>query len=492
MVRHLFLLLAPLPVVLGGCTMTPEHERPPAPVPAAWPAGEAYKGAAAAPGAPAANEIKWRDFFVDEKLRKVIESALKGNLDLRTAALNVERARALYGIQRASLLPSVSATGSYNRQRIPPASLGFGEALKVENYRVDLGIAAWEIDFFGRLRSLRDAALEEYFATAEARRETQILLVSNVAGAYLTLAADRENLKLARSTIETQQSAYDLIRRRFESGVSTELDVRQAQTRVESARVDESLYTRIVAQDLNALDLLVGSKVPEDLLPGDLGAVGPPKEFAPGMSSEVLLKRPDILEAEHRLKSSEANIGAARAAFFPRISLTSSIGTVSNKLSGLFAGGSEAWTFAPQIVMPIFDARTWSGLRETKVEREIAIARYQAAIQTAFREVADSLAVRGTVEGQMAAQQSLVEAVAAAYRLSNLRYERGVENFLTVLDAQRSLYAAQQGLIAISLARAVNQVRLYAVLGGGGDIPPEATPAAASADGARNGSKTSA
>jgi multidrug efflux system outer membrane protein len=480
--RHLFLLLIPSAVFLGGCTMAPEHKRPAAPVPAAWPTGDAYKGAAAEPGAPAATEIKWRDFFTDEKLRKVIDAALKGNRDLRVAALNVDRARAYYGIQRAELLPTVEATGSWNKQRIPPGSMGFGEPLKIERYEVGLGITAWEIDFFGRIRSLKDRALEEYLATAEVRREAQILLVSGVAGAYLTLAADRENLKLARSTIETQQAVYDLIRRRFDTGVSTELDLRQAQTRVEAARVDEALYTRAVAQDQNALDLLVGSKVPEDLLPGDLSLVSPPREFSPGMSSEVLLKRPDILQAEHQLKAAEANIGAARAAFFPRISLTTAIGTASKYLSGLFDAGSEAWSFAPQIVMPIFDARIYSGLRVTKVEREIAVAQYERAIQTAFREVADTLAFQGTVEGQMAAQQALVDAVSEAYRLSNLRYTRGVDSFLAVLDAQRSLYAAQHGLIAIRLARLANGVRLYAVLGGGGDAPPEAAATAAGAD----------
>jgi multidrug efflux system outer membrane protein len=294
-------------------------------------------------------------------------------------------------------------------------------------------------------------------------------LVSGVANAYLTLAADRENLRLAQSTLDTQKAAYGLIRRRYDVGLSTELDLRQAQTRVDAARVDVALYSRLTAQDGNALDLLVGSKVPAELLPDNLSLVSPTKEISPGMSSEVLLHRPDILQAENLLKAANANIGAARAALFPRISLTAAFGTASGELSGLFKSGSESWNFSPQIVVPIFDARAWSALQAIKVERKIVLAQYEKAIQTAFREVADALAVRGTVEEQLSAQQSLVEAASETYRLSNMRYTKGIDSFLGVLDAQRSLYAAQQGLIAVRLTRFANQVRLYAVLGGGSD-----------------------
>jgi len=293
--------------------------------------------------------------------------------------------------------------------------------------------------------------------------------VSGVANAYLTLAADRETLNLAQSTLDTQKAAYDLIRRRHEVGLLPVLDLRQAQTRVDAARVDAALYSRLVAQDENALDLLVGSKVPAELLPDNLTLASPAREISPGISSEVLLLRPDILQAENRLKAANANIGAARATLFPRISLTAAFGTASSDLSGLFKPGSESWNFFPQIVVPIFDARAWSALDAVKVEQEIAVAQYEKAIQTAFREVADALAVRGTVEDQLSAQQSFADAVAETYRLSNARYAKGIDSFLGVLDAQRSLYAAQQGLISVRLAKFANQVRLYAVLGGGAD-----------------------
>ena len=306
----------------------------------------------------------------------------------------------------------------------------------------------------------------------QARRSAQILLVSEVANAYLTLAADRENLKLAQSTLESQQAAYKVIRRRFEVGLAHELDLRQVQTRVDAARVDVARYTELAAQDNNALNLLAGSTVPAGLLPERLSVVAPLPDVAPGTSSEVLLRRPDILQAENGLKAANANIGAARANFFPRISLTSAIGSASGDLSGLFKSGSFVWNYAPQIVMPIFDARTWPALKVTKVDKEIAVAQYEKAIQVAFREVADALARRGTMGDQMQAQQSLVDATSKAYRLSNLRYEKGIDIYLNVLEAQRSLYNAQQGLIAIRLAKLANQVRLYAVLGGGGDSSP--------------------
>ncbi|MFZ2225434.1 MAG: efflux transporter outer membrane subunit [Candidatus Deferrimicrobium sp.] len=465
-----YLLLGVAVAFFGGCTLAPKYARPEPPVPATWPGGPAYDNAQVSPGAPVSAELEWREFFTDERLRKVIETALKNNRDLRTAALNVERARAVYGIARADLLPAVEATGRGRKERAPSSSFGSdGGSAIIERYDVNLGISSWEIDFFGRIRSLKDAALQEYLATEEARHGAQILLVSGVADAYLTFAADRETLKLAQSTQDTQQAAYNLIRKRYDVGLSTELDLRQAQTRVDAARVDAALYSRLVAQDENALDLLVGSKVPAELLPDNLTLVSPAREISPGISSEVLLLRPDILQAENLLKAANANIGAARATLFPRISLTAAFGTASGELSGLFKSGSRAWSFSPQIIAPIFDARAWAALDAIKVEREIAVAQYEKAIQTAFREVADALAVRGTVEDQLSAQQSLVEAASETYRLSNMRYTKGIDSFLGVLDAQRSLYAAQQGLIAVRLTRFANQVRLYAVLGGGGD-----------------------
>ena len=454
-------------ILLTGCTMIPEYTRPEAPVPAAWPSGPSYKETPATQGGPAAADLQWRAFFADERLQKIIDTALKNNRDLRLAALNVERARALYRIQRAELFPVVETgfTGTKQHARI---SGGTG-LVTLEEYGVNLGISSWEIDFFGRIRSLSKRALEEYFATEQARRSAQILLISEVASAYLTLAADRENLKLAQSTLESQQAGFNLIRRRFEVGLAPELDLRQAQTRVDAARVDVARFTELAAKAENALNLLAGSTVPPDLLPQALSVVKPLPDVSPGISSEVLLRRPDILQAENLLKAANANIGAARAAFFPRISLTSAIGSASGDLSGLFKAGSFVWNYAPQVVLPIFDARTWGGLQATKVEREIAVAQYERAIQVAFKEVADALARRGTMGDQMEAQQSLVAATAKTHRLSTLRYEKGIDIYLNVLDAQRSLYTAQQGLIAIRLVKLANQVRLYAVLGGGAD-----------------------
>ena len=467
--RQILFLLVGIVLLLGGCTLAPKYTQPKAPIPVEWPRGAAYKSAQAAPGAPTAPELSRREFFADEHLQKIIETAFNHNRDLRLATLNVERARALYGIQRAELFPAVNAVGAGSKQRVPAGLSTTGESMTMEQYSVNLGIASWEIDFFGRIRSLKDRALQEYLATEQARRSAQIALVAEVARAYLTLAADRGNLKLTRSTLEAQQADYNLIKRRYEVGLATQLDLRQAQTRVDAARRDVPRFTQLAAQDQNALNLLAGSPVPEDLLPVDLSSVTPPREISPGLSSEALLNRPDIVAAEHRLKGAYAFIGAARAAFFPRISLTTSVGTASSELSGLFKSGSGAWNFAPQIVLPIFDARTWAALRVTKADRKIVLTQYEKAIQTAFREVADSLAVQGTINQQVSAQQSLVNAVAETYRLSNKRYTNGIDSYLGVLDAQRSLYAAQRVLIELRLVRLANQVRLYAVLGGGSE-----------------------
>jgi multidrug efflux system outer membrane protein len=465
--RQLLFLLVGIVLFLGGCSLAPKYTQPKAPIPVEWPQGAAYKGAQAAPEAAKVSMLKWREFFTDEQLQKIIKTALHNNRDLRLAALNVERARALYGIQRAELFPAVNAVGAGSKQRVPADLSMTGESMTMELYSVNLGIASWEIDFFGRIRSLKDRALQEYLATEQARSSAQIALVAEVARVYLTLAADRANLKLAQSTLETQQANYNLIKRSCEIGLATELDLRQAQTRVDAARRDVPRFTQLAAQDQNALNLLAGSPVPENLLPVDLSSVTPPSEISPGLSSETLLNRPDIVAAEHRLKGAYAFIGAARAAFFPRISLTTSIGTASAELSGLFKSGSGAWNFAPQIILPIFDARTWAALRVTKADRKIILTQYEKAIQTAFREVADSLAVQGTINQQVSAQQSLVNAVAETYRLSNIRYTNGIDSYLAVLVAQRSLYGQQQVLIALRLVRFANQVRLYAVLGGG-------------------------
>ncbi len=462
-----FLIPVLILMLLGGCSLAPKYTRPGAPVPEKWPTGAAYQETGAAANAPAAAELKWREFFTDGRLQAVIQTALANNRDLRVAALNVQRARALYGIQRAELFPAVDAAGSWYKERIPSDLSASGRSTIYQEYNVNLGVTAWEIDFFGRIRSLKDAALEQFFATDQARFSAQILLISQTANTWLALATDRENLKLAGSTLEAQESTYKLVRKRYDLGMASELDLRRVQSQVDAARGDIARYTQFVAQDENALNLLTGSTLSPELLPPDLAGVSMPRDISAGLSSEILLRRPDVLSAEHQLKAANANIGAARAAFFPRISLTTAIGTASAELSGLFGAGSAAWTFAPLITMPIFDARVWSGYEVTKVDREITVAQYEKAIQAAFRDVANALAVKGTVNQQIAAQESLVQALSEAYRLSELRYSKGIDSYLSVLDAQRSLYGAQQGLISLYLARISNQVTLYSVLGGG-------------------------
>ena len=464
--RFLLLGFAILP---AGCTLAPKYTRPAAPVPTEWPTGAAYAETAVATNAAPATDVGWQTFFTDEKLRQVIGTSLTNNLDLRAAALNVELARAMYGIQRAGLLPTLSADGSEGKSRIPADLSNTGKRQTSTRYDANLGAAAWELDFFGRIRSLKDRALQEYLATEEARRGAQLMLVSSVANAYLALAADRESLRLAETTLKSQEDAYALIKRRYDIGIVTELDLYRAQTQVDTARGDVAQFKQRTAQDENALNLLVGSTVPANLLPAQLADVTPPQDIQAGMPSAVLLRRPDVMQSENMLKAANADIGAARAAFFPRISLTAAFGTASSDLDGLFKGGSGAWTYAPQIAMPIFDPRTWSAYDAAKALREIAVTQYERSIQGAFREVADTLAVQGTIADRVSAQQSLVDAVAATYRLSSSRYDKGIDSYLSVLDAQRSLYGAQQGLVLLRYAKVANQVRFYAVLGGGGN-----------------------
>jgi len=470
-IRMITTLCLPLGVLLclAGCaTMAPRYSRPATPVPDGWPTGAAYKANAAKPGDPVAAEVPWREFFVAPQLQKVIELALSNNRDLRVATLNIEKTRAMYRIQRAELFPQIDGIAAGSVQRLPADLSGTGQALVAKQYSVGLGISSYELDLFGRVRSLKDQALEQYLASEETRRAVQISLVAEAANSWLTMAADRERLKLAKDTLESQQSSYNLIRHRFEAGASSQLDLRQAQTRVDAARVDIALFTAQLAQSENALNLLAGTSLPPELLPAQLGSVTMVKELAPGLPSDVLLRRPDILQAEHSLKGANANIGAARAAFFPRIALSSSFGTASAKLTDLFQPGSMAWNFVPQISVPLFDAGSnRANLDVAKTERDIAVAQYEKAIQTAFREVADTLASRGTLGDQLAAQQSLAEATADSYRLSEARYDRGVDSYLVVLDSQRSTYSAEQDLINVRLALLANQVTLYKVLGGG-------------------------
>jgi multidrug efflux system outer membrane protein len=458
---------------LAGCsTMAPEYKQPAISVPSSWPNGPAYKETKGGfGGEKVVADIAWQEFFTDPQLRKLIALALENNRDLRVAALNIEKSRAQYQIQRSGLFPKVDANALHTTQLIASDFSGLGIPLDVHQYDVGLGLSSYEIDLFGRVRSLKDQALEQFIATKQARRSVQISLVSEVAANYLTLAADRERLKLAKDTLTSQQTSYQLIRSRYESGISSALDLHQAQTTVATARVDIARFTTFVAQDENGLNLLVGSPVPSELLPVTLSErLTPLKELQPGLPSDVLLVRPDILQAEHLLKGANANIGAARAAFFPRITLVSSVGLGSSSLSGLFNSGAFVYKVAPQISLPIFDAGSnRANLKAAEVDRDIALAQYEKAIQTAFREVADALAQRGTIDDQLAAQRSLNHATSESYRLSMARYKKGVDSYLNVLDAQRSLYTSQQGLISVGLTRLANQVTLYKVLGGGSE-----------------------
>ncbi len=457
-------------VWLGGCTMAPNYVRPAAPVPMQWGSGIKTNPTGNTNTQPVKDlsEIKWQDYFVNPQLQKLIELALKNNRDLRIAALNIEKVRAQYQIKRADLLPTINASGSGTVQRLPGSVSSSGQPTISRQYNANLGLSAYELDFFGRVQSLKDQALEQYLATEQARHSVQITLVAEVANSFLTLAADRERLKLARETFTSQQASYQLIKSRADAGASSELDLRQAQTSVESARFDVARYTSQVAQDENALSVIVGSAVPADLKPEGLTEIVAIKDVEPGLPSELLQKRPDILQAENILKGANANIGAARAAFFPKVSISTNIGTTSNQLTNLFAPGSAAWLFAPQITIPIFDTgRNIANLKVSEADRDIALAQYEKAIQNAFREVSDAMVLRDNIGEQKSAQQSLNEAASESYRLADARYRAGINNYLTVLDSQRSMYAAKQGLISVDLARQVNLATLYKALGGG-------------------------
>jgi multidrug efflux system outer membrane protein len=443
-----------------------QYSRPKSIVPSTWPENAASK--VVAPNTPTAVDIKWQEFFADRRLQSVIELALANNRDLRIAALNIEKAQASFRIQRTQQYPNIGLSIDGEGYRLPQNLSGGSHAKTVATYTVGLGTASWELDFWGHIRSLKSAALEQYLATEQAHSATQISLVAAVAYSYLSLAADRENLRLARSTFGTQQAFYDLIARTRELGMANDLEVRQAQGQVEAARVDIARYSGELALDENALTLVVGAQVTADMLPDNLDAVAALKDVSPGTPSDVLLRRPDILAAEHQLKAANANIGAARAAFFPRVSLTAAAGIASSDLTNLFKPAAGTWSFAPQLSLPIFDygARK-AKYKVTQVDQDIAIAGYEKAIQTAFREVSDALSLRTTLVAQQEALQSLVNTLAETHRLSDARYKGGIDSYLTVLIAQRSLYAAQQQLVGIRIARLSNLVNLYKALGGG-------------------------
>ena len=463
------LVVALAATTLGACTtLIPGFERPVAPVPASFPQAQPTPAATDAV-APAVDTLAWRDYFADVRLQRTIELALANNRDLRVAALAIERARAQYGIQRADLFPSLAVSGGQSAQRVPGDLSMSGDSTVSRQYSANLGFASYELDFFGRVRSLEEQALQTYLGTEEARRSAQISLVAEVANAWLRLAADRERLALARDTFETRKKSFELTRRSFELGAVSGLELRQSETLMQTARADAARYAALVAQDENALALVAGGAVPAELQPQAIGErVAAVAELPAGVPSELLARRPDVAQAERALMAANASIGAARAAFFPRITLTATAGTASSSLDGLFDGGSGAWSFVPQIRLPIFEAgRLQASLDVAEIQRDIQIAQYEKAIQSAFREVADALAERATLAEQLDARRSLVAAAKKSFELSEARYKGGVDSYLNLLDAQRSLYGAELELIGTRLADATNRVALYKALGGG-------------------------
>lgn len=462
-------------LTLAGCNMAPRYVRPQLPVPERVPEGPAYRPAGEAGEAAALAETAWSEFFTEPRLREVIGMALANNRDLRQAAANVEQARAQYRVQRADIFPTLGATGSATAQKSPLGAVGGGVgganagAGRFDIYSVSAGVSAWEIDLFGRLRNLTKASQEQFFAVEENRKATRIALVAEVATAWLTMAADQERLGVARKTEAAFRQTAELTQARFRAGVASELEVRQAGTSHDRARSDIAALTTQVAQDQNALNLLAGTTVPLPLLPEALAPGGATLDRLPAdLPSEVLLRRPDVAAAEHRLIAANADIGAARANFFPRISLTAALGTISLGLSNLFTGASENWSVAGSASLPIFDfGRNAGNLRYAKATRDAMVAQYEKSVQTAFREVADALARRGTIDEQLSAQQSLRANAEGSYRLSEARFRAGVDGFLSTLDSQRSLYAAEQELVATRLVREANAVELYRALGGG-------------------------
>lgn len=466
MPKHCLSLMCTL--VLGACvSLDPLYERPAVPVSTNWPTGPAY--APAQPSTVIAADIPWREFVKDEKLRKVVKLALANSRDLRKAVANIQSARAQYRSQRAGLFPHVDASVNVNRSRsLNPYSGGGDSAITAENDSAQLGLSSFEIDLFGRQRSLSKAAFENYLSTAEAARAAQISLIAETITSYLTLAADETSLAISQRTLESAQRSMHLTRSRLDVGVASLVDVKQAETVFQQARSDVASLTASIAQDRNTLELLVGSQLDDSLLPGELPATGDWLADVPaGISSEVLLKRPDILEAEHNLKGSNANIGAARAAFFPSFTLTASGGRASSSLSNLFSGPT-VWSMAPSLNLAIFSGgANAANLTYSKAQREFYVAAYELSVQTAFKEVANALAARGTMQEQLDSQSALVDAASVSYRLADARYSKGADSFLNALDSQRTLYSAQKTLVSTRLTALENIVTLYRVLGGG-------------------------
>jgi multidrug efflux system outer membrane protein len=463
--------------VLSACSLQPTYERPALPVAGTYPTGPAYKDVSKS-ATPAA-DIGWRNFFADARLQRLVDIALTNNRDLRVAALNVEQARAQFRIQHSALLPQLDAGVSHTSSRTPGSSLASGTTVQGRYYSAGLD-GSWEIDFFGRLRSLSDASLQQFFATAQARRAARILLVSQVADQYLALLADDDLLTVTQQTVQADQKAYDLTKAQFDGGIGNELTLRQAEGVLEQARANYAMQVRTHAQDENVLVLLLGEPLPADLPGGQpLASQAIVADIPAGLPSDLLTRRPDVMQAEDMLRAANADIGAARAAFFPTIDLTGSFGGASTALSALFKGASLAWSFVPSITMPIFHGgQLRAELDVAKIQKDINVAQYEKAIQVAFEEVANGLAARETYDDQVAALERFVAAEQVSLNLSLARFRTGVDSYLNVLTAQDQLYVAQQALVAARLARLTNRVDLYRALGGGwvertGDAPAD-------------------
>jgi multidrug efflux system outer membrane protein len=482
-------------VMLAACSLIPNYERPASPVAISFPDGPAYHAGAGnhadtgGPQAVAADALGWRDFFSDPALQRLIDIALRNNRDLRVAVFNIQAAQAQYRVQHSDLFPHIDLTGAGQFEQIPgntavafsgtPAA-GTGstgassvastgsQAITFRNFSAGIGFTNYELDLFGRVRSLSHQAFEQYLGETETRRSAQISLVAEVASAYFAVLADRELLRLTEETLKSETASYDLAKLQLNGGTATALSARQAETAVDTARANLIQFTRQEAQDENALVLLLGQSLPTDLPDQGLDEEGLVADLPAGLPSDLLRRRPDIVAAEHNLLAANANIGAARAAFFPSISLTASGGVQSNRLSNLFTSGATTWSFAPQLTLPIFTAgEIQANLDLAKVQKNIQVAQYEKAIQTAFREVSDALAARGTYGNQLKAQQELVAATADSLQLSQMRFKAGVDSYLPVLDAERSLYAAQQALLGLKQAELTQQATLYKALGGG-------------------------
>ena len=447
-------------VIFMGCSMAPKRELPAMPVPGFWPDSSAPSTDAEA--------LQWRTAFPDPALQKLITTALEENRDLRQAVLSLEKARAQLGIVRADRWPNLDATGQHSVQKVP-ADMNRGEAAIGRQWSVGLGVTSFELDLFGRVKSLEDAALEEYLATEEARRAVHMSLVSQIAQGYLTLAGDREALALARKTMKSRQDTLDLIMAQVENGLATELQRHQAEEAVAVAQSEAARLTAQVDMDRNALSLLTGVPVSRLALPAhSLNEIIMEDAPPAGLSSELLTRRPDILEAEHRLWAAGARIGAARAAFFPRITLTTTAGLSSLELTDLFDISQRTWTFVPSLRLPIFDAgRNRANLDAAEAEQKIRVAAYEKAIQTAFREVADALAKNKGFAGQVQAQTRRVASAGQSRILVEQRNQVGLESLFAVYDAERTLFSARMDLLRVRLGQKLAVVELFSALGGG-------------------------